>query len=69
MGDIIKIEILEDGVISITTDKISSANHMSADELLNEITKLAGGERHTHDRTDVHHDHVHVHDHNHIHTH
>jgi len=43
MADKINIEILEDGTISINTDKISQANHVSADKLLAEIQKLAGG--------------------------
>lgn len=45
MGDKINIEIMEDGQIKITTDAISQANHCSADELLDEITKMLGGER------------------------
>ena len=45
MPDTIKIEILEDGTISIDTDSISGQNHVSADSFLAEITKLAGGER------------------------
>ena len=45
MVDTIKIEILEDGTISIDTDAISGQNHVSADSFLAEITKLAGGER------------------------
>jgi len=45
MVDTIKIEILEDGTISIDTDSISGQNHVSADAFLAEITKLAGGER------------------------
>ena len=45
--DIIDIEILEDGVISAKTDDISGTNHMSADELLNELEKCLGGKRET----------------------
>lgn len=40
----IQIEILEDGTISVKTSEISDANHISADELLSEITEMAGGE-------------------------
>lgn len=45
--DKINIEILEDGQLKITTDAISAANHCSADELLEQIEKLMGGERNT----------------------
>lgn len=45
MVDKIEIEILEDGMIKITTGEISKANHCNADELIGEIEKLAGGER------------------------
>ena len=41
--DKIEIEILEDGTIKITTDNISPANHLSADQFLREIERLAGG--------------------------
>ena len=47
MPDTIKIEILEDGTISIDTDSISGQNHVSADSFLAEITKLSGGVRTT----------------------
>lgn len=50
MPDIIKIEVLEDGTISVTTDKISGTNHVSAEEFLNEVEKLAGGTRETQKR-------------------
>jgi hypothetical protein len=43
MPDKIKIEILQDGTISVTTDEISGPNHMSADEFLTQVEKLAGG--------------------------
>ena len=45
MPDTMKLEILSDGTISVSTDKISGQNHVSADEFLAEIEKLAGGER------------------------
>jgi hypothetical protein len=44
MPDIIDIEILDDGTIKFKTDAISEANHLSADEFLNECIELAGGE-------------------------
>ena len=42
--DIIEIEVLQDGTIKITTDQISPANHLSADNFLKMIEQLAGGE-------------------------
>jgi hypothetical protein len=44
MADSIKIQILEDGTVSIETDAISGKNHMSADEFLKMVEKLTGGE-------------------------
>lgn len=41
--DAIKVEILEDGTISVETDAISGVNHLSADQLLSHLAKLAGG--------------------------
>lgn len=41
--DSIKIQILADGTLKIITDPVSPANHKNADELLDFITKLAGG--------------------------
>jgi len=45
LTDQLKIEILADGVISVSTDKISGTNHVSADEFLAEVSRLSGGER------------------------
>ena len=45
MPDKLDIEILEDGTIQFSTDKISAKNHASADEFMAEIEKLCGGER------------------------
>jgi hypothetical protein len=42
--DKVKIEILDDGSIKMTTDKVSAANHLSAEGIIREIAKLAGGE-------------------------
>lgn len=47
MADRIKITVLDDGQIKIETPGISGVNHFSADELLGEIEKLAGGARET----------------------
>jgi len=59
MADTMSIEILEDGTISVTTDKISDTNHVSADEFLAEVEKLAGGVRNTAKRKNHYHTHVH----------
>ena len=50
MPDTMKIEILQDGTISITTDKISGTNHVSAEEFLRGVEKLSGGTRETQKR-------------------
>ena len=66
MPDIIEVEILEDGQIKFSTDKISAANHASADEFLAEVEELAGGERVTEknkSRFAKSHAHNHVHAH------
>jgi len=44
MSDTIYFEILEDGTISMKTSEVSATNHMSADELLENISELAGGQ-------------------------
>lgn len=62
MADEIQIEILEDGTVKFTTDKISGVNHVSADELLAEIDKLLGGKVIRSKRPEKHH-----HQHNHQH--
>lgn len=43
MPDIIDIEILEDGTIKSSADKISAPNHSSAEAFLSQMEKLAGG--------------------------
>ena len=48
--DIIDIDILEDGTISVKTSDIAEANHVSADQLLADIANMAGGERSTRKR-------------------
>lgn len=73
MKDKIEYEILEDGTISIKTTAVSPTNHVSADQLLSEIHKLAGGERTSKKRMDILpgmklHDALHAHNHDH-HTH
>ena len=41
--DILTGEILADGTISIKTSEISEINHMSVDQLLDEIADMTGG--------------------------
>lgn len=55
--DVIKIEVLENGVIRIETDPISGANHTDAENLLSEIGRLAGGETKREPKSHGHHHH------------
>jgi hypothetical protein len=43
-ADKFKIEILADGTLKITTDRVSAANHQNADNFIREMFKAAGGE-------------------------
>lgn len=60
--DVVTFRILEDGTIRTTTGHLAGANHTSADQLLNTVQKLAGGEtkiarhgdHHHHQKTHVH---------------
>lgn len=60
--DTIEIEILEDGRVKVTTDKISVGNHRNADELLQLIETLMAGKVESIKRKQGH-GHVHVHEH------
>jgi hypothetical protein len=60
-SDLIKITILSDGTIKVSTDEISPDNHASAAAFLREMSRLAGGEttieakhNHTHEQAHVH---------------
>lgn len=44
MADTIKIQVLEDGTVKVSTDKISMANHLSAEKFLANTFTLLGGE-------------------------
>jgi hypothetical protein len=62
MADVMEIEILEDGTISVKTDAVSGKNHHSADEFLDMIEELTGGKRTRTPRKDKkikHHKHAH----------
>lgn len=43
--DIMNLQILEDGTITVKTTDISDGNHMSADTLLEQLDALMGGNR------------------------
>lgn len=66
--DNIRMKVLADGTIQVTTDKISQPNHMNAEAFLKGLDEILGGgttvvnrKGHTHH----HHDHDHTHDHDH----
>lgn len=42
--DVLQIEILDDGTIKTTTDKISMANHSNAEEFLRFVARQTGGQ-------------------------
>ncbi len=43
--DTMNIEVLEDGTLKITTDRISPANHMTAEAFLRNIATACGGKQ------------------------
>ena len=59
MNDIISIEILEDGTITIKTSAISDGAHISADNLLAEMEILMGGQV-TKQKNPDRHNHAHI---------
>jgi hypothetical protein len=65
----IRMRILEDGTISINTDAFTEEAHVTAEELINDTIKLAGGEHKIVERKtpDFHHHHSHDHGHSHSH--
>jgi len=67
MPDKIKIEVMPDGLIKVSTDQISLPAHMNAEAFLRSVARLAGGTttrkaKHGHSLT---HSHEHGHDHQH----
>lgn len=56
--DCILIEILEDGTIKASTDKISEENHLTAEQFLTFISQLLGGsvvkQKQEHEQARVH---------------
>lgn len=64
--DAIRIEILPDGSLKVTTDEVSEANHYSAEELLRAVQTRAGGETTVEQRDPHEHGHEHHHGHDHL---
>lgn len=64
-ADKIKIEILDDGLIKMTSDPISTPNHQNAEEFFQNVGRLSGGEVTREKRTDADHHHHHGHTHSH----
>ncbi len=69
MADHISIKVLADGTIKVETDKISLANHLSAEKFLSQTFTLLGGEikrkaKHAFQHA-LNKDHAHDHDHQH----
>lgn len=62
--DEIKIEILPDGTLKVETDKVSMANHTTAEKLIDDLVEDMGGEVER-ERKKHHHDHNHGHNHSH----
>jgi hypothetical protein len=66
-GDTIRIEVLKDGSLKLTTDAVSDANHYAAEELLKALQQRAGGSTTVENRhpDGVEHEHRHEHGHTH----
>ncbi len=59
--DTLKIEILDDGTIKVTSDVVSAANHASADKFVTFLARLAGGATTITKRSKHTHSHAHEH--------
>ena len=78
-NDNMRVEILADGTMTVTTDRISMANHLTAEKFLKFASDLLGGAVTSVRRIGVNidlrdalHAHAadgHTHDHDHVHTH
>jgi hypothetical protein len=63
MEDTITFRILEDGVVRITSPKISGVNHASADALVKGVEALLAGATDVHRNGRAHaHEHAHAHE-------
>jgi len=60
--DKIEIEVMPDGLIKVTTEKVSAANHMGAEKMLDFLARLMGGETTITRRTKSVHTHAHSHE-------
>lgn len=71
MPDKIQIQVLADGTVKVSTDKISLANHLSAEKFLAQTFSLLGGEVKRKAKHAFQHafgsQHAHDHDHDHQH--
>jgi hypothetical protein len=64
MADTMTITILDDGRVRIETEGVSAANHVNAEDLLDELEKALGGASSRTKRRDKHsHQHAHTHTH------
>jgi len=61
--DTLQIEILEDGTIKTLTDAVSAPNHANAEQFLQYMATLAGGETTRQKRSDTQHTQAHTHAH------
>jgi hypothetical protein len=52
--DKLEVEILPDGTVKISTDTISTANHLGADQLFAFLGRLLGGETISHPKAQAH---------------
>ena len=59
--DKVKIEILNDGTIKTSTDRISAPNHSNAEGFLSNMAKLTGGKVDRQRKGSGHHTHTHEH--------
>jgi hypothetical protein len=59
--DKMTITILDDGTIKIETDRISQANHMTAEAFMRFVAQAAGGRQDRKAKHGVHHHHHHDH--------
>lgn len=58
--DTFEVEILPDGSIKLSTDKVSMPNHTQAESFLKEVCRMAGGVKDTKHKAG-HHGHTHTH--------
>ena len=70
MSDIMNIEILKDGTITVKTGEVSDGNHINADNLMVMLDKLMGGHVDIKENPDeLAKAHAHAHKHGHAHAH